>query len=574
MTRHRHRIIQQAAALFLAAFLLSLAVGSAEAKAADTLEFGSHGPEVLALQKNLLSLGFDPNGADGKFGRGTESAVIAYQNSKKLKADGKAGAATLAAVNADITSQNAATGPAAAGSSNPNTLKYGDQGPRVTDLQTKLNQLGYPTNGIDGRFGAGTQRAVTAFQKANKMKADGLAGTQTLSMLEKLAGQAGPAAGGSASAGSTGANVASTDFNRTLRKGVTGADVSAAQTRLKALGYYAGNIDGVYGTGSVAAVTAFQKRNGLTADGLAGSQTIARLFSANAKPADGSGSSGAPDGGASGNSGGNGSGSSAGASGTYITLRVGSTGTEVRALQQALKNLNYNVSVDGSYGNGTRDAVIAFQKRNGLGADGVAGAATQARLFSSSALAAGPAEPAAGGSGSDGSGSGGSGNGGSGGNSPPAGAGQAEGPSAGSVKLLHWFNEIKPSLRVGQTLVIFDPATQLQWELKLYSLGRHADSEPKTLTDTQIMFKAFGNTNTWTPKPVYVKLPSGTWTLAAMHNVPHLSGSIANNGFNGHLCVHFFRDMDECRQTDPNYGVQNQETIRKKWKAMTGVTVP
>ena len=69
------------------------------------------------------------------------------------------------------------------------------------------------------------------------------------------------------------------------------------------------------------------------------------------------------------------------------------------------------------------------------------------------------------------------------------------------------------------------------------------------------MYKAFGNTNTWTPKPVYVKLPSGTWTLASMHNVPHLSGSIKDNGFDGHLCVHFLRDMDECKQNDPNYGV-------------------
>ena len=34
------------------------------------------------------------------------------------------------------------------------------------------------------------------------------------------------------------------------------------------------------------------------------------------------------------------------------------------------------------------------------------------------------------------------------------------------------------------------------------------------------MYKAFGNKNTWTPKPVYVQLPSGVWTLASTHNVP------------------------------------------------------
>ena len=569
MPSKHYLIIRQASAFFLAMALFGLTIVSAQAKAAGTLEFGSRGPDVLALQKDLLSLGFDPSGVDGKFGRGTENAVIAYQNSNNLKVDGKAGAATLVALKAAIAAQNTAAVPAATDSTNPNTLKYGDQGPRVTDMQTKLSQLGYPTNGIDGRFGTGTQRAVIAFQKANKMKADGLAGAQTLSVLDKLFNQASPAAGGSANVGSTG-------FTRTLRKGVTGADVKEAQVRLKALGYYTGSVDGVYGTGSMAAVAAFQKRNSLTADGLAGSQTIARLFSPLAQAASGSG--GEPAGGGSSNNADSGSGSSAGtgsstgASITYITLRVGSTGIEVRSLQQALKNLNYNVTVDGSYGNGTRDAVIAFQKRNGLGADGVAGAATQTRLFSSSAQAAGPAEsaePASGGTGSNGSG-----NGGSGDNSLPAGAGQAEGPPMSSVRLLHWFNEIRPSVHVGQTLIIYDPATKLQWELKLYSLGRHADSEPKTLTDTQIMFKAFGYKNTWTPKPVYVKLPNGAWTLAAMHNVPHLSGTIQNNGFNGHLCVHFFRDMDECRLSDPNYGVQNQEIIRRKWKAMTGETVP
>ena len=132
---------------------------------------------------------------------------------------------------------------------------------------------------------------------------------------------------------------------------------------------------------------------------------------------------------------------------------------------------------------------------------------------------------------------------------------------------------MKPSLKNRNKLIVFDPATNLQWTLKVYSLGRHCDSEPLTETDTQIMYKAFGNKNTWTPKPVYVQLPSGVWTLASTHNVPHLSGSISNNGFDGHLCVHFLRDMDECQKNDPNYGVQNQNAIRKKWKELTGITV-
>jgi hypothetical protein len=52
--------------------------------------------------------------------------------------------------------------------------------------------------------------------------------------------------------------------------------------------------------------------------------------------------------------------------------------------------------------------------------------------------------------------------------------------------------------------------------------------------------------------------------------MPHMSGSIKDNGFNGHLCVHFLRDMSEARKNDPNYGVANQETIRALWKSISG----
>ena len=50
---------------------------------------------MLKLQKALLELGFNPNGTDGKFGRGTETAVKAYQAARGLEVDGKAGTKTL-----------------------------------------------------------------------------------------------------------------------------------------------------------------------------------------------------------------------------------------------------------------------------------------------------------------------------------------------------------------------------------------------------------------------------------------------------------------------------------------------
>jgi peptidoglycan hydrolase-like protein with peptidoglycan-binding domain len=64
----------------------------------SVLKRGSSGPEVKDLQEKLKELGFDPNGVDGNFGPGTESAVRAFQNSKGLDADGKAGPNTIAAI--------------------------------------------------------------------------------------------------------------------------------------------------------------------------------------------------------------------------------------------------------------------------------------------------------------------------------------------------------------------------------------------------------------------------------------------------------------------------------------------
>lgn len=58
------------------------------------------------------------------------------------------------------------------------------------------------------------------------------------------------------------------------RLGSTGSEVRDIQTRLKSWGYYKGSVDGVYGAATRTAVISFQKKNGLTADGVAGSATL------------------------------------------------------------------------------------------------------------------------------------------------------------------------------------------------------------------------------------------------------------------------------------------------------------
>lgn len=70
-----------------------------------------------------------------------------------------------------------------------------------------------------------------------------------------------------------------------------------------------------------------------------------------------------------------------GSFGASALSKIGSRGTEVRNIQTRLKNWGYYTgAVDGIYGTATRNAVIKFQKANGLTADGIAGPKTLAKI--------------------------------------------------------------------------------------------------------------------------------------------------------------------------------------------------
>ncbi len=62
-----------------------------------------------------------------------------------------------------------------------------------------------------------------------------------------------------------------------LRQGSRGGEVKEVQRRLKQWGYYSGAVDGIFGSGTRKAVISFQKKNGLTADGIVGKATYAAL---------------------------------------------------------------------------------------------------------------------------------------------------------------------------------------------------------------------------------------------------------------------------------------------------------
>lgn len=105
----------------------------------------------------------------------------------------------------------------------------------------------------------------------------------------------------------------------------------------------------------------------------------------------------------------------------FVELRKGDTGNEVIALQTRLAALGYyKKAVSDNFGSGTYSALKAFEKANGVKADGIASVADQQLLFSDQAVAYTPGSGSSGGS-SDGSSSGSSG-GSSGGRDATSGA--------------------------------------------------------------------------------------------------------------------------------------------------------
>ena len=143
-----------------------------------------------------------------------------------------------------------------------------------------------------------------------------------------------------------------------LYRGCTGDAVKTLQDKLNTLGYNSGNVDGIFGAKTYAAVTAFQKANSLGVDGIVGKLTWGKLYGVSpAMPVETTTVVGRP------------------------MVSYGSRGDAVRKLQELLNALGYDCgSVDGIFGSKTKAAVLAFQKANGLGVDGIVGPLTWAKL--------------------------------------------------------------------------------------------------------------------------------------------------------------------------------------------------
>ena len=201
---------------------------------------------------------------------------------------------------------------------------------------------------------------------------------------------------------------------------------------------------------------------------------------------------------------------------TSYVLQYGATGEAVSKLQTRLKELGYfSGNVGGNYLDLTRAAVAAFQSAAKLSATGVADEATLSALFSENA----PKAPSNSGSTATGD--------------------SAVQPATGTAKAMDWWtSDIQSIFARGTVAVVTDVATGIAWRVRRNGGTNHADVQPLTAADTAAMKKACGGRWSWDRRAIFVTI-NGVNYAASMNCMPHGSGSITDNNFNGHHCIHF-----------------------------------
>jgi peptidoglycan hydrolase-like protein with peptidoglycan-binding domain len=131
-------------------------------------------------------------------------------------------------------------------------LKKGSTNPAVRDLQDALKVLRHDPGPVDGVFGASTERAVRSFQQAKGIAVDGIVGRITWINIDE-ADQSEPV----------------------LRLGSTGLPVRRLQSRMSAVGFDTGGVDGHFSLKTEAAVKQLQQGFDLAVDGIVGPKTWA-----------------------------------------------------------------------------------------------------------------------------------------------------------------------------------------------------------------------------------------------------------------------------------------------------------
>lgn len=443
----------------------------------------------------------------------------------------------------------------------------GEEGEEIKNLQERLQELGFYEGPNTGLFGEQTMRAVENFQDAAALTPDGAAGPTTISALEKAEGDI--------------------DDLPALEIYSRGPEVILAQYILHQEDYLRVSPSGLFRSLTAEAVREFQREHDIDADGVIGERTWSALLeydtpaekldiseaeveavrdeaeeveegSAEKEPeelkeeveedrvededaADESGvvseieaeeTPAAED--------------VSGPEQERPILREGDRGDAVEEAQQLLRrNGFYKGAIDGIYGHQMKLAVLKFQKAAGLNVDGVLGPSTWNNLTAEEGeISHYTVQP---------------------GDSLWALANRFD-TSVSQIQALNNLNST--NIRSGQRLeipggqavsasvsemdwsradsilprnsraILTDVETGLSFEVKRYGGTNHADVEPISSRDTQILRRIYGGSWSWDRRAVVVHV--GRHMIAgSINGVPHGGQQIHNNDFPGHICLHF-----------------------------------
>ena len=228
---------------------------------------------------------------------------------------------------------------------------------------------------------------------------------------------------------------------------------------------------------------------------------------------------------------------------SYTTLKSGSSGVAVKNLVTELKNQGYYTgTITSSYTSAVASAVKAFQKAKGLTVDGIAGAATQHKLYGT----------------------------------VPIGAGDTSNLTMNiyPAEKIDWnTGGINEMWAKGSNYKVYDVKTGIVWWAHRWSGGSHVDAEPLTAADTARLCKCYGvttsqeikNKDLWQRRPLLVTIGSRTF-CCSLYGVPHNypdGDTISTNDFRGQLCIHFTNSKTHNSNKVDSY---HEQAIQYAWE--------
>ncbi len=341
---------------------------TATPQAYSELSWGDTGSAVTRLQRRLRALGYlDSSATAGTFDDKTEAAVKRFQKQYGSKETGIATAnlqKKLFAADALSYEPDATLKPTPTPGDDYKRLQPGDTGNAVKALQRRLRELGYFDGEIGGNYLDLTTAAVKRFQKAIGVDQTGIA---SASLQRRIFDDNAPEY--------TKNTPKPTVQPETIKQGDKSETVIKIKKRLAELGFFGGSTTSdSFGTGTVAAVKAFQKACDLRQTGEVSRELYNLMMSDEAPslivpaedPAD---------------------------EPTYKKIQPGDTGEKVKVLQRRLRELGYfDGDIGGNYLTKTTNAVKAFQKKIGWDQTGVATVDLQEKLYSKNAPMKGESE--------------------------------------------------------------------------------------------------------------------------------------------------------------------------------------